>query len=180
MSANRCDSHPRGIGQLVSILAGMSLAVGLTGCNTVTTDSYEATALVKYSWQVEYSLSRAGEKMPRVESFASTSLLNRNGQKPEGAVTGPDDRGLWWPALPPRPAVGEIEKRLQQPLEKASAPQLLKTVEYQLTYLEDGQTVMLPTNYQVYRQVAKAHPGRTPLSLTLGAGDASVEKVEPQ
>ncbi|OYE01698.1 hypothetical protein CDG79_28090 [Nostoc sp. 'Peltigera membranacea cyanobiont' 232] len=37
----------------------------------------------------------------------------------------------------------------------------------------------LPTNYDVYRQVVKAYPQRTPLELTLGVNDNSVEKAEP-
>jgi hypothetical protein len=37
--------------------------------------------------------------------------VNRNGVKPPGAVVGPDDRGLWWPTLPPRPSVDEVEQR---------------------------------------------------------------------
>ncbi|QFS51829.1 hypothetical protein GXM_09323 [Nostoc sphaeroides CCNUC1] len=37
----------------------------------------------------------------------------------------------------------------------------------------------LPTNYEVYRQVVKAYPERTPLELTLGVNDNSVEKAEP-
>lgn len=162
------------------LLTGSVLALTVAGCNTVTTDRYEATALTSYTWQVEYSLNPAGDKMPRRESFGSTSLLNRNGEKPDKAVTGPDDQGLWWPALPPRPTVDEIEKRLEKPLEKASTPQLQKTVAYKLSYEEDGQTITLPTNYQVYRQAVKARPSGTPLQLTLGVNDDSVEKAEPQ
>jgi hypothetical protein len=40
----------------------------------------------------------------------------------------------------------------------------------------------LPTNCEVYRQVVKAYPQRTPLELTLGVlgvNDNSVEKAEP-
>lgn len=37
----------------------------------------------------------------------------------------------------------------------------------------------LPTNYDVYRQVVKAYPQGTPLELTLGVNDNSVEKAEP-
>jgi hypothetical protein len=37
----------------------------------------------------------------------------------------------------------------------------------------------LPTNYAVYRQVAKAYPKNTPLRLTFGINNGSVEKAEP-
>ncbi len=37
----------------------------------------------------------------------------------------------------------------------------------------------LPTNYEVYRQVVKAYAQKTPLQLTLGVNDNSVEKAEP-
>ena len=84
---------------------------------------------------------------------------------------------LCWPALPPRPTVDEVEQS-QRPQEQATTPQLLKSVEYQLKFgLVDKQRT-LPTNYEVYRQVVKAHPQKTPLHLTLGVNDNSVEKVD--
>ncbi len=179
MSAQMAQMEGIGKGAL-RLWAGTILAITVAGCNTVTAQRYEATALTTYTWQVEYSINPAGDKMPRRESFGSTFLLNRNGEKPEGATAGPDDKGLWWPALPPRPTVDDIEKRLQKPLEKAGSPQLQKTVEYKLSYQEGLQTVTLPTNYQVYRQAIKANASGTPLELTLGVNDGSVEKAEPQ
>lgn len=170
-------STPQFACRIFSILSGIILAFALTSCSTVTTDKYEATARTTYTWQVKYSNDPGSDPLPRFETFASTSLLNRNGLKPQGAVTGPDDRGLWWPALPPRPTVDEVEQR-QRPHEKASTPQLLKTVDYQLTYQVGDKQRTLPTNYQVYRQVVKAYPSRTPLQLTLGVNDNSVEKAE--
>jgi hypothetical protein len=149
----------------------------LTSCSTVNTDLYQATARTTYTWQVKYSTNRANDTLPRFETFASTSLLNRNGQKPEAAVTGPDDQGLWWPALPPRPTVDQVEQR-QRPQEFASTPELLKSVEYQITYEVENERRTLPTNYQVYRQVVKAYPQKTPLQLTLGVDNNSVEKAE--
>ncbi len=159
------------------IVAAIITAFTLTSCTTLTTEQYEATALTTYTWQVKYANNLASERSPRLETFAETSLLNRNGLKPEGAVTGPDDRGLWWPALPPRPTVDEVEQRIR-PQEEASKPELLKNVEYRLTYKVDDQDRTLPTNYEVYRQVVKAYPSHTPLHLTLGVGDNSVEKAE--
>lgn len=95
------------------------------------------------------------------------------------AVTGPDDRGLWWPALPPRPTVDEIEAKTQ-PSEIARTPELIKSVEYQMTYQAENQTQTLPTNYDVYREVVKAYPNQIPLELILGINQGSVEKAEPQ
>jgi hypothetical protein len=152
-------------------------AIALTSCSTLIVNEYEATALTTYTWQVKYAINLANEKSPRFETFATTSLLNRNGLKPSGAVTGPDDRGLWWAALPPRPTVDEVEQR-KKPQEQASQPELLKSVEYRLAYGTGGQQKTLPTNYEVYREVVKAYPSRTPLQLTLGVGDNSVEKAE--
>jgi hypothetical protein len=159
-------------------LAGASLLFALSGCSTVTTNQYEATARTTLTWKVGYS-TNPGRNQERIETFASTSLLNRNGEKPEGAVIGPDERELWWPALPPRPTLDEIEQRLQ-PAEKASQPEILRDVNYQITYRSNGQSITLPTNYDVYREVVKAYPSQTPLELTLGVNDSSVEKAEPK
>ncbi len=147
----------------------------LAGCTAITTNDYEATAKATYTWQVHYSTSPS-RRQERIETFAANSLINRNGQKPAGAVIGPDDRELWWPAMPPRPTLDEIEQR-QKPGEMASQPELLQTVDYQMTYRTGNQTTTLPTNYQVYRQVAKVYPSRSPLHLTLGVNDASVEQA---
>jgi hypothetical protein len=156
----------------------MLTALTLTSCSTLTTTQYEATALTSYSWQVKYANDLTNQTSPRFETFATTTKLNRNGVKPEGAVTGPDDRGLWWPSLPPRPTVDEVEQRKKLDSE-ASQPELLKAVEYKLTYAVGSQQKTLPTNYDVYRQVVKAYPSRIPLQLTLGVDDNSVEKAEP-
>ncbi|MDJ0735886.1 MAG: hypothetical protein QNJ47_17785 [Nostocaceae cyanobacterium] len=154
-------------------------ALTLTSCSTVTTEQYEATARTSYTWQVKYAQNLADEPFPRLETFASNSLLNRNGLKPSGAVIGPDEKGLWWPILPPRPSVDEIEQRKKIPQEQVSKPELLKTVEYEIIYQTGEQQRNLPTNYQVYRQVVKAKNSGTPLELTLGVNDDSVEKAEP-
>jgi hypothetical protein len=160
------------------MLIGFGVAVALTSCNTVTTDQYEATALTTLTWQVKYSINPTTDKNPRFEEFASNSLLNRNGEKPEGRVTGPDDKGLWWPIAPPKPSIDDVEQRAR-PQEKPSRPELLRTEKYQISYQQDGQTVTLPTNYQVYRQVVRAYPLQKSLQLTLGVNDGSVEKAEP-
>ena len=46
-----------------------------------------------------------------------------------GAVVGPDDQGLWWPTLPPRPSVDEVEQHKRPQLE-AGKPELVKDVKY--------------------------------------------------
>ena len=153
------------------------MAVVLSSCDTVTTNQYEATALTTLTWQVQYSTDPVNDKQPRFEEFASNSLLNRNGEKPKDAVIGPDDKGLWWSALPPRPSIDEVEQR-QKHGEERGKPELLRTVKYEITYQQDGQKVTLPTNYDVYRQVARAYPSRKPLQLTLGINNASVTKAE--
>ncbi|MEA5506134.1 hypothetical protein VB735_24060 [Halotia wernerae UHCC 0503] len=153
-------------------------AFTLTSCSTATTEQYEATALTSYTWQVKYANNLTSEPQPRIETFATTSILNRNGLKPPAAVVGPDDRGLWWPNLPPRPSVDQVEQR-KKPQEEAGKPELIKDIKYQLTYGVGNAQKTLPTNYDVYRQVVKAYPSRTPLQLTLGVNDNSVEKAEP-
>lgn len=164
---------------LYKVGLGMVLAIALSSCETLTTTQYQATAETTYTWKVEYSTSPGRDQATRTELFATTSLLNRNGVRPDDAVTGPDDRGLWWPALPPRPTVDEMEQR-KRPAEKISTPQILKTVEYEISYQTGDRSVTAPTNYDVYRQVVKALPNNTPLQLTLGVDEKSVTKAEPQ
>jgi hypothetical protein len=152
------------------------MVVVLSGCQTTTTNQYEATARTTVTWQVQYGINPATAKQPRFEEFASASLLNRNGEKPEGRVIGPDDQGLWWPISPPRPTVDEVEQR-KKFNEKATRPELLRSVDYQITFTKDGERVTRPTNYSVYRQVVKAYPSQTPLQLTLGVGVSGVDGI---
>lgn len=170
-----------GIIQKLKFLPSLTIALTaltLTSCSTATTEQYEATALTSYSWQVKYANSLTSEPQPRIETFATASVLNQNGVKPSGKVIGPDDRGLWWPTLPPKPSVDEIEQR-KKPQQEAGKPELLKDVEYQISYRVGNAKKTLPTNYDVYRQVVKAYPTQTPLQLTLSVNDNSVEKAEP-
>ncbi|ODG99902.1 hypothetical protein A4S05_35820 [Nostoc sp. KVJ20] len=153
-------------------------ALTLTSCSTTTAEQYEATALTSYSWQVKYANDLTSQPQPRIETFANTSVLNRNGLKPAGAVVGPDDKGLWWPTVPPRPSVDEVEQRKKSQSE-AGKPELVKNVKYKLTYGVGNSQQTLPANYDVYRQVVKAYPQKIPLELTLGVNDNSVEKAEP-
>jgi len=162
---------------LTPIITALTMLT-LTSCSTATTEQYEATALTSYTWQVKYANNLTSEPRPRIETFATTSVLNRNGLKPPEAVVGPDDRGLWWPTLPPRPSVDEVEQR-KKSQEEAGKPELVKDVKYKLTYGVGNAQNTLPTNYEVYRQVVKAYPTRQALQLTLGVNDNSVEKAEP-
>jgi hypothetical protein len=168
--------------QLIDILSLMSigflLAFILTACNDITVDQYEATALTTLTWQVPYSNDPSENRQVRFEEFASASLLNRNGQKPEGRITGPDDQELWWSLIPPKPSLDEIEKR-ERTYEKPGRAELLRQVRYQITYQQNGQAITLPTNYKVYRQVVKAFPQKRSLRLTTGVNDNSVTKAEP-
>ncbi|MDX2215331.1 MAG: hypothetical protein SFY66_18860 [Oculatellaceae cyanobacterium bins.114] len=152
-----------------------------TACTTTDTTQYEATALTTYTWQVDYTTTVGGgdDRPPRIEEFESTSLLNRNGQPPDGAVTGPDDQGLWWAELPPRPSLEEMEAQ-KQASERFGTPRLNKSVDYSLTFDKAGETVTLPTNYSVYSQIARLYPDQPPLELTLGVEESSVEKAEPK
>lgn len=174
---DRLSSHP--VRYLVMLIMTASALI-LTGCDTITTNQYEATARVTYVWQLQYSVNLGGDSPPRLERFDSTSLLNRNGDRPDQAITGPDDRGLWWPALPTRPTVDQMEQRQRSSDEQFSTPELLKQVEYALTYSAPGETRTLPTNYQVYRQAVRARADQRSLSLTLGVNNNSVQKAEPQ
>ena len=165
--------------QLFWFLLGLILTIILASCGTATIAEYEATALTTYTWQVNYTNDPMENKRGRFEEFASASVLNRNGKKPEGTVTGPDDKGLWWPKVPPKPSLDEIEARQKKPYDKPEKPNLLRNVRYRIIYQQNGQTINLPTNYAVYRQVVKAYPERKPLKLTMGINNGSVEKAEP-
>ncbi|GAB4373523.1 MAG: hypothetical protein Kow00121_16890 [Elainellaceae cyanobacterium] len=152
----------------------------LSSCENVTTTNYEATALVTYTWQVEYIPNPDKPIRNRREKFASVSLPNRNGERPIDAVSGPDDKGLWWPAIPPRPTIDEIEERQRSSQEEVRTPQLIKSVDYSITYEDDGQQVTVPTNYSVYRQVVRAYPEQRPLELTIAADERFVTKADPR
>ena len=157
---------------------GMSLAVMFTGCGSQEAQQYEATAETTMTWRVNYAHDPMEDKRGRYVEFESTSLTNRNGNKPEGGVV-QDDRGIWWGKVPPKPSIDEVEAAKKQAYEKIGKPELLRTVKYYVTYEQDGKTITLPTNHGVYRQVAKAYPDRVPLKFTMGLNNGSVEKATP-
>jgi hypothetical protein len=160
---------------ILAALAG--LALSLTSCDEQTTSQYDVTATVSYVWQVEYNANPDKTNQIRREKFASASLVNQNGERPGEAVTGPDDKGLWYPAVPPRPTVDELEARQKNSDERRSEPELLKRAEYTITYETEGQTIIAPTNYDVHRTVVKVLPDQPPLELTLGMDDKFVQQV---
>ena len=156
-----------------------ALVILFAACTTQQVTQYEATALTILTWQVNYANDPTEGKRGRFEEFASVSLLNRNGEKPEAAAFGPDDRGLWWAKIPPKPSLDEIEERQKRSFEKPGKPELLRQVKYHITYQQNGQNITLPTNHSVYRQVVKAYPKNIPLRLTMGINNGSVEKATP-
>lgn len=163
-------------------LGALTLFLGLVaGCEnypatgpTITTGTYEATATVTYTWQVEYARSFDQQRTIRRETFESTSLVNRNGVRPQGAVTGPDDDGLWWPALPPRPTADELEDRKQEFIEQRTDPLLQRDVAYAITFDYDGQRRTLPTTRSVYREASQAFTDQQALELTFGPAEQSI------
>lgn len=168
-------------------IRGMVLGslIAIAACEPVTTNfattDYSATANVTYTWQVRYNRDDGRDRPndTRLEKFSTVSLANQNGVRPGLAVTGPDDQGLWWPELPPRPTVDDIESR-QLDNEKPESPELLKSVDYTLTVDQAGQQKTLPTKYDVYRQAVKAHAAQRPLEIILGPQDGSVINVNVQ
>jgi hypothetical protein len=160
---------------------GTFALAALTGCEnypatgrTVSTGTYEAMATVTYTWQVDYARSFDQRRTIRHERFESTTLVNRNGVEPQGAVTGPDDNGLWWPALPPRPTADQLEERKRQTIEQRTDPLLMRDVDYAITFDHDGQRRTLPTTRSVYREASRAYADQQGLELTFGPAEQSI------
>lgn len=181
------QSGPSQTGRWFAPAVSCVLALTVSGCNQVSTNAYEATAdfeataTTTYLWQVEY-LPRTSKDRPndrRLEQFESTTVVNVNGIRPEAAGSGPDEKGLWWPVLPPKPTVDDIESRRDR-AENPQSPEVIKQVDYQLTFNKAGEQVTLPTDYEVYRQAVKAYEKDRPLALTLGPQDNSVMTAEIQ
>ena len=157
-------------------LLALILTIAFTGCNRIVIDEYQGMALTTHTWQVEYFISR-NEKTPRIEEFASNSLLNIDGERPPQAFGDKDDRELWWADIPPKPTLDEIEA-LEKTGEKHSRPSLLRTVEFSLQYQYQGETFEKPTDFSVYRQAVKAKRQEKSLKILLGIGDRWVQKAE--
>ncbi len=159
--------------------ASLGMAIALNSCATSESGAgqYEATAEATYTWRVNYTHDPLEDKRGRYEEFESTSLINVNGEKPEGAVS-QDNKGIWWPKLPPKPSIDEVEAGKKKSYEKIGKPELLRQVEYRIKFNKDGERLNLPTNHAVYRQVAKNYPD-TPLNFTMGVNNGSVTKATP-
>ncbi len=164
--------------EFLLIIVSVLFITLIPSCGTQTIDNYQATAETTLTWQINYTNNPTEGKQGRFEEFASVSLINHNGQKPEAGVY-QGDKGLWWPKIPPRPSLDEIEARKKRSYEQVDRPILLRQVKYYITYEQNGQTITLPTNYAVYRQVVKAYPQKIPLRLTMGINNGSVQKAEP-
>lgn len=170
-------SRPK-FSQVCLVSASITMAVLFSGCGSQQSAQYEATAKATYTWRVPYYESNpANDKRPRYEEFESVSLVNVNGEKPDGAVM-QDDKGIWWPKVPPKPTVDEIEAGKKKSYETIGKPELYRPVEYRVKYTQDGERINLPTNHSVYRQVVKAYPD-TPLNFTMGVNNGSVLKATP-
>ena len=165
------------IQRAIATLTTASIALLVTGCTNLLPNDYEAAAVATYVWQVEYSGQTDRPLDRRIDRFETTTLTNVDGIQPNGAVTGPDDQGLWWPALPPRPTVDDLEIN-QEDGETIGTPELIKQVDYTLSFYLDGGQQTLPANYSVYRQAVKAKRDQRPLELTLGPAEKSVTKAE--
>ena len=185
---NLHSSRPNWINAALPVASALVISVVATSCTQVDTNAseatgdYEATAATTYTWQVEYVPRGASQDRPndrRLEKFESTRVVNLNGIRPEAAGSGPDEKGLWWPVLPEKPDVAAIED-LQRPGENARPPEVIKSVDYAITFNQAGETKTLPTDYDVYRQAVKALEKERPLALTLGPQDNSVLKAEIQ
>ncbi len=153
-------------------------AITVSSCTSTIANDYQAKAKTTLTWQVYYSVDIHESKRGRHEEFTNNSLTTLNGEKPEAAFSGPDDKGLWWPAIPPKPSLDEIEQRAKVN-EQFDRPELLRTVKYRVVFTKDGERLNLPTNYSVYRQVVKASRDNKQLRFILGINDGSVEKAEP-
>lgn len=180
--------HSAWINAAIPIVSAVFVSVGAVGCTQVNTSASEATAdfeaiaATTYTWQIEYVPRGNTPDRPndrRLEQFESTQVVNRNGIRPEAAGSGPDEKGLWWPVLPPKPSVEEIEDR-QRPGETPRPAEVVKAIDFKLTFNQAGETKTLPTDYDVYRQAVKAFEKERPLALTLGPQDESVIQAEIQ
>ena len=166
--------------QMFGLVACAGLGLAIASCDEVITNDYEAMAITTYAWRAEYTPQRVTQDRPRegrVEIFETNSLVNTNGEPTVEATGDRDENGIWWPALPPKPTVEELEAR-QQDGEVFSEPLIDKTVEYSLTFQKSGERVTLPTNYSVYRQAVRAYGRDRSLKLLLGVQDTYVQKAE--
>lgn len=173
------------------MVASVGTGLTLTSCaelvsetvgETLVTENYEATAVTVYTWKAEYRPRNVSQDRPlegRIETFESSYRININGQPVVQDFGDADEKGLWWPALPPKPTVDDLEARLQ-PREVFEVPLISKSERYTLTFEQAGEMVTLQTNYPVYREAVKGHQSERSLKLTLGRNAAYVRRAELQ
>ena len=150
-------------GVLVAFLASCGAdtePVGTTQCEA-------AIARASYRWRVDYFPRRSTSSriQERSEFFDGNELINRNREEPEGAVSGPDRDGVWWPALPQRPSLEAIDNAAER-LEDSSEPRLVRTVDYFLQ-CDEGD---LPTDRRTYRQTSTAFRSGDTIEVSYGLG----------
>lgn len=142
--------------QINRLIIGM-VAVMLVSCAETgivrKTRCQTAIADATQTWEVQYYISKVsgGLNDSRFLPFQSNTLTNVNGEKPSGAASGPDDNGVWWAALPPRPTADEVDQ-YRQSGEFQDPPLLQRSVKYQLR-CENGT---LLTDAQTYREASRA------------------------
>ncbi|NJR47175.1 MAG: hypothetical protein HC775_16250 [Hyellaceae cyanobacterium CSU_1_1] len=163
---------------LATVSLGLAIAINSCGTSQSGAGQYEATAKATYTWRVRYTNAPTDDKRGHYEEFESTSLTTVNGQKPEGAVMKENEKDVWWPKLPPKPSVDEIESGKKNSAEKIGKLELGQNIEYRVKFDKDGEKLNLPTNYNVYRQVSKSYPD-IPLDFTMGINNGSVTKATP-
>lgn len=166
----------------LGVVVGFGLAIALASCSETVTNDFEAMAVTTYTWRAEYLPAGVNQDRPRdrrIEEFETNSLINMNGEPTVDPTGERDSDGIWWPALPPKPTVDELEARLQDG-EKYEEPLIDKSIDFTITFDQQGQTVTLPTNAAVYRLAVQATERDRPLKLLLGPQDGSVQKAEIQ
>ena len=113
-----------GVALLLSSCTPSGQIISRTRCRT-------AIAIATQTWEVEYYISNSGSLNSQRQAFQSNTLTNYNGEKPAAAASGPDDNGVWWAALPPRPTADEVDQ-YHQSQELNNPPRLQRSVNYQL------------------------------------------------
>ncbi len=162
------------------LLGGLLLAGSLGGCQAAVVADYTVTAITTYTWVADYRPAGVSPDRPsdtRMETFATSQLVIENNQRPADAVGTADAQGLWWPPLPPQPTVDDLEAR-QRERERASAPRVIQSVDYQLTFALEGEQRTVPMQYSVYRKALRAQTQGSAIAITLAPGQGLVTQVE--
>lgn len=144
--------------RILSRLAINAVFLILSGCSgnnglIPQTRCHTAVAIATQTWEVNYFINKTsgGLNTQRIQSFQSNTITNVNGEKPIDAVSGSDDNGVWWGAIPPRPTADEVDQR-RDLQEFNDPPQLQRSVNYELR-CEDRT---LSTDALTYREAARA------------------------